>query len=445
MQELTVAHFDGCLDLFRGVPTNIMVESGRIVEFSPLGFSPDTSSGGLLFDVNPTENLFIDLNATQLRLSLKIVKGDGTDRKEDHPNTDLLGPVNAFMSSIFSQVDVSLNGTPVTSSNPFYPYKVMIETLLMHPMNVKKYQLERSGYFPDSLGNIDDLPTWNAEAAKQLCNNAGLLKRMEPFLENKTAEFIGKIHASIFQTERLLIPGVGIRMALTTASPQFCLMAKAGSSYKVKIMEAALCVRYVKVIPTVLSRIEEILQSNNALYPLQHSYIKAYNIPAGSMSDIRDNLVTGGLPELMIICMVQNSRCAGTWTQSPFKFEPFNISAINVLLDSLSIPGKPLQFDSDSRYINAYDRLFSQLGLGERQSNGIRLEDFKSGQFFLCYNLKPDGTDCSISALSRQGTIRVELNFHEALANTVTVLCYLQYSKLLQITSRRDVIYDIQQ
>ena len=40
-----------------------------------------------------------------------------------------VGPVNLFLHSLFSQVDISLNGTLITSSTNTYPYRAMLETL----------------------------------------------------------------------------------------------------------------------------------------------------------------------------------------------------------------------------------------------------------------------------------------------------------------------------
>ena len=435
-----LAHYDGCLDLFRGVPTNLLVESSKIVEHAPLGFSPDTSTT-LLFDIGPSDNMFIDLNATQLYLKLKLVNGDGTNRNEAGPAADLVGPVNNIMYSLFSQLDVSLNGTPVTASNPFYPYKVFLETWLGQPYSVKKHQLERCGFYQDLVGNQDDLVALGANGGLT-SGNIALMQRLGYFVGNRTADFIGPLYSDIFTTERLLIPGVGMRVTFTPAKPAFTLMAGPGSDYRIKIMEAALCIRYVKVLPAAVSHIEDMLKSHPAIYPLHHSYIKAYNIPAGSMSDIRDNFLVGPVPELLIVTLVGNSRVVGTWNQTPYLFEPFHLSSISVSVDSVSVPGKPLQFDADSRYVRAYDRMFTQTGINSKYSVGIRLDTYRY-YFLLCYNLKPDGGDSTVAPIPRNGNLRIELNFHQALEHTTTVLCYLQFSKVLQINANREVIYDL--
>ena len=62
-----------------------------------------------------------------------MVKGDGGHL----PLNAADGPVNNWMHSLFSQVDVSLNGTLVTPSTNTYAYRAYIETLLSHGAEAK--------------------------------------------------------------------------------------------------------------------------------------------------------------------------------------------------------------------------------------------------------------------------------------------------------------------
>jgi len=53
----------------------------------------------------------VDLGNTMLYVQAKITKQDGTNLDANDP----VGPVNLLLHSLFSQVDISLNGTQVTS------------------------------------------------------------------------------------------------------------------------------------------------------------------------------------------------------------------------------------------------------------------------------------------------------------------------------------------
>ncbi|KAJ8035216.1 hypothetical protein HOLleu_22371 [Holothuria leucospilota] len=73
------------------------------------------------------------LTKTQLYVLAKITKKEGSALKED----DAVGPLNLFLHSLFSHVDVALNGREISSETPTYPYRAMIQTLLNYSYPTK--------------------------------------------------------------------------------------------------------------------------------------------------------------------------------------------------------------------------------------------------------------------------------------------------------------------
>jgi len=63
-----------------------------------------------------------------LYVKAKISRADGTNLAADSP----IGPTNLFLHSLFSQVDVSFNGTLITASTNTYSYRAMMKTLLSY-------------------------------------------------------------------------------------------------------------------------------------------------------------------------------------------------------------------------------------------------------------------------------------------------------------------------
>ncbi|CAC5368822.1 unnamed protein product [Mytilus coruscus] len=80
---------------------------------------------------------YVDLNRSRLYVKAKIVKGDGTSLTEN----EYVGPVNLFLQSMFSQVDVTMQGRMISSTTSHYPYKAMIQTLLCYGNGAKTSQL----------------------------------------------------------------------------------------------------------------------------------------------------------------------------------------------------------------------------------------------------------------------------------------------------------------
>ncbi|CAC5392368.1 unnamed protein product [Mytilus coruscus] len=70
--------------------------------------------------------------------------------------TEYVGPVNNFLHSMFSQIDVTLQNKLVTSTTTHYPYKAMIQTLLSYGSEAKKSQLTSQLWKKDQPGHFDD-------------------------------------------------------------------------------------------------------------------------------------------------------------------------------------------------------------------------------------------------------------------------------------------------
>ena len=98
------------------------------------------------FDISGTGDDYIDLANTILHVKAKITQNDGTKLPADAAT----GPVNLFLHSLFSQVDISLSGTLITASINTYPYRAMLETLLSYGQDAKTSQLTSALYYKDT-------------------------------------------------------------------------------------------------------------------------------------------------------------------------------------------------------------------------------------------------------------------------------------------------------
>jgi hypothetical protein len=180
----------GELDLFAVPPTQTSIEHGSWVEYHPLATIADGAP--IEFDVNGTGEEYLDFANSYLQVKAKILKADGTDIAAD----ETVGPVNNFLHSLFSQVDVSLNGTQITSSTATYPYRAYIENLLSYGPASKESQLA-SALFYKYMGTRMD--TANPHAAA----NDGLNKRAGFTGGSRAVDMIGRIHSDIFFSRQI--------------------------------------------------------------------------------------------------------------------------------------------------------------------------------------------------------------------------------------------------
>ena len=84
-------------------------------------------------------------------MKAKITKANGTALDAETK----VGPVNLFLHSLFSQVDVSLNERLISASTNTYPYRVVIETLSNYRGDAKSSQLSMAMFYKDTPGKMD--------------------------------------------------------------------------------------------------------------------------------------------------------------------------------------------------------------------------------------------------------------------------------------------------
>ena len=156
---------------------------------------------------------YLDLANTYLLIRAKVVRGDGTDLAADTQ----VAPVNNWLHSLFSQVDVYINDTLVTPSSDTYPFRSYVETLLSYGAEAKKTQLTSQLWYKDTAGHM--------HATLDNGGNAGLAERRKYIAESRVVEMMVRLHVDLFLQDRFLLNGVSITIRLVRSKDTFSLMA----------------------------------------------------------------------------------------------------------------------------------------------------------------------------------------------------------------------------
>ena len=422
------------LDLFSVPPTQTSIESGAFVEYHPISSLADGAP--IEFEVSSSGDDYMDFANSYLYVRAKITRANGSNLVD----ADKVGPVNNFLHSLFSQVDVSLNGTLITNSTNTYPYRAYIETLLSYGPQAKSSHLTASLYYKDDGTKMDKSdPTADEDE-----RNSGLARRAAFTSGSAEVDMIGRIHSDIFFQERYMLNEVNTRIRLTRSKDSFCLMAAGDQSYKVQLTAAALFVRKVKISPSVYLAHAKTLESGMAKYPIRRVICKTFTIPAGYLDVSHEKLFAGQLPSRLIIGCVDNKAFNGDVSKNPFNFKHFSLSDIMVYLDGQQHGIKPLTSNFAQRqYISAFMSLFSGTGKANRdERNGIDRSAFANGYELYAFDLRPDLSENDHFNLARQGTVRIDLKFAVALPHTVTVVAYAEFENIIEIDRNRNVIFD---
>ena len=126
---------------------------------------------------------------------------------------DPVGPVNNWLRSLFSQVDVYLNGTLVTSSTNTFPYRAYTETLRSYGDDAKATQLSSQLWHKHTAIRMDSVEIAAA--------NAGFVARRANIVRFRVIDMMGRLHVDLFLQDKFLINGVDVNIRLVRSKNAF--------------------------------------------------------------------------------------------------------------------------------------------------------------------------------------------------------------------------------
>lgn len=257
----------------------------------------------------------------------------------------------------------------------------------------------------------------------------------------------GPLFCDVFFSERLLLSYVDLKVVMNRASNEFCLMSSEDDvDYRVKLIDANLKIRKVKVNPSVSLAHEVALKKGPAIYPIRRVECKSFIIPNGNPSLQKDNIFNGLVPKSLVLGMVESTSFNGGFKKNPFNFQHFNMSSLGISVNGEAIPFRPIQlsFGANPRFIEAFLTQFSGTGkMYYNMCNGISREEFPNGFALYAFDLTPDM--CSSSPhfnLVQKGNLSIDIQFSAAPLQAISLVCYGEFENLIQIDSERNVIYD---
>ena len=418
------------LDLFSVPPTQTAVDEGQFVEFHPLASLAPAAP--IEFAISGATSEYLDLSNTYLHVRAKVSLANGNNLPAD---TDAV-PINYWMHSLFSQVDISLNDTLVTPSENTYPYRAYLEATLNYGREAKKTHLTSALYYRDASGHLDDTAG---------DDNSGLRSRRWLSARSQEIDMMGRLHADILHQERYMINGVDVKIRLIPSKSAFNLIAHdVNAGYKSVITHASLFVRKVKLNPAVALAHEKALEKTTAKYPLKRVVQKTFAIPTGNLSALQDNLFLSQTPTKLIIGLVASDSFNGRYDRNPFNFQHFNLNYLCVYLEGKQIPSKALTPDFANRqYMRTFHNLMVATGVAGRDSgNYLEYRDINAGYGLFAFDLTPSLLDGDQFELVKSGALRLELKFSQPLPQPIHVLVYGELDTVIEIDRSRQVLTD---
>ncbi|XP_063406204.1 uncharacterized protein F54H12.2-like [Mytilus trossulus] len=378
---------------------------------------------------------YIDLRKTQLYVRARIRHSDGSDLKP----TEYVGPVNNFLHSMFSQVDITLQNKLVTSSTAHYPYKAMIQTMLSFGSEAKKSQLTSQLWKKDNAGHFDDNDVKNG-------GNTALFARSQYFSQSQTCDLVGNLFHDLTSLDRYLLNQITVNVKLWRSKPEFCLMTNVvNPNFQIYIEDICLRVFKLKLNPSVITAHSHKLLTTNAKYPYTRTEVRLISIPAGSLSFNYNNLFNGLRATRCVIGFTDSSSSSGSYALNPFNFQHFNLSQIALKLNQVPVGGNVMQlnFAPTSRTIlPSFTSMFEVTNKWMRDSGiDISRNDVSGGTALYCWDIEANFSDeGQYLNLVKQGTCSLEVMFSKPLPKATTCVVYAEFPAYFEVNLERNII-----
>lgn len=425
-------------ELFDSIDKQIILEKGSWVDVFPLNNLNPTSP--IEFSINGSSDEFLDFDNSMLKLRLKIVNSDGDANLTD---ADLVSPINNWIHSAFSDVILTINGVQVEGGNMTYPYKAYLTNLLTHGKIAKETHMQASGWYKDSAGKFDSAR-----------DNKGYTARNKLIKTSTSVQLCGPLLLDFFSQSKCCLPNTDISIKLVPSKPEFQLMLLSTANTAAKALtvvyeEAVLRIRRIKAVPSFLSAVENNLNMENALYPIQHTEVTTYTIPQGNKSHNKEVLFRGRMPKLVIVGFVANSAYNGTYKENPFNFTHANVTQLAMYREGESVPARPLtpSFEAGKELCTLeYMHLMQAIGIFNKNADiDLSMDEYKAGYTLFGFNLTPDLCVTGHAQPVRDGNLRLEVGFGVPLPATLNVIIYGIFDGRIEITKMRNVITDYHQ
>lgn len=160
------------------------------------------------------------------------------------------------------------------------------------------------------------------------------------------------------------------------------------------------------------------------------------------MQVVNENLLTGQIPDRVIIALVNSQNLHGTQTTNPFVFTDNNLTYINVSVDGDQVSGRPLDLsfsEKTPKYMRAYYNIFDGLGYTDCDV-GLDLDpnEFRNGKQLYVFQLRPL---TETFTAPKYGNVKIELKWNPGTDHPLTVLCYAEYQAVLYIDNTKSIYY----
>ena len=415
--------------IYTGPPREGAIADGDDVYIYPTHAVNPNGRGPVEFIIPPEVNSYTSLTDTRVEGTMQVLKEDGSDLAE----TDIVSVVNMPATAVFSQVNVHVNGVQVTdnSANRTYPYNAYFINQLSYNKEAKEGHLNLIGYQDDT-----SLKSNNTDPEE----HANLALRLAWFKKSKKWHFSSPIYDDLFQSERLFDCNSEVKITFIRNDDPFVLLAKDETKkYKIVISDMKLSVRKIRLTESAHLNMEKTLMKTDALYPIQHTVIKSFSVPASTSATI--SLFRGKLPSVVVVGLVKTDAYTGSYTENPFHFHHHHVSFMTLKINGKSYPSTPFEPDfSNGKYAREVRAFYDNTGIGHRNFSNITPLRWANGNTIWVFDTTPDKCFNAHIHPPKHGVMDLQTNFKAEPASALTAVVYALFNEVIAIGQDRKTL-----
>src|SRR5271154_2541862 len=185
------------------------------------------------FKIHSSGSHYLNLADHFVRIVFKVVNSDGSVLGDQED----FSVENNIFHTLFSSVEVFMNGKQISDSLAYYPYRAYLTNLLDTSESMKKNAMSSLLWYQDD--NPDDFT-----------NNSGYKKRKEFLKGSKACEIIGSLQSELLEQPRYIPAHQSVDIRLRRSPNKFCISSPHGDkSYKIAFESVELHVKKMTVHP----------------------------------------------------------------------------------------------------------------------------------------------------------------------------------------------------
>ena len=246
-------------------------------------------------------------------------------------NACVTGTVNLLFLSLFKEVTVQFNNKTFSDTSNMYAYRAYLEPLINCIGDIKNNRLKAEGWHKDTHDKMDEADSKD---------NKGLIEGEKYCAESPEIVLIGRPHVDVFHIDKLIPPGIDVAIKLMSNDDKFLFMSADSGNLgpTVVIKEMNLIVETNQMSYATELPHRALVREQNMRLPYTCVMMKHVALLAGSSTVCLENIFTGGLPDLVMMCFVPDTAIAGSYTENPFTFKNLKMKRMDMFRNGIRVP-----------------------------------------------------------------------------------------------------------